>query len=82
MWDKIVNIDRCHLQTDPANAIRNFISAYAEKQELAFLTPAPKKGFLRTLMLRNTADAKFMVLLQFYEEQEQSQNSTTGRFSS
>lgn len=75
MWDKIVNIDRCHLQTDPANAIRNFIRAYAEKQHLAFFNPRAQKGFLRTLMLRNTADAKFMVLLQFYEEQEQARTA-------
>ena len=31
MWDKILNLNKCHLQKDPSNAIRDFIKQTAEK---------------------------------------------------
>ena len=29
MWDKILDVNKCHLQEDPSNAIRNSVKAYA-----------------------------------------------------
>ena len=64
MWDKIVDIIKCHLQADPSNAIRNEIKRYALEQNLAFFHPRDQSGFLRTLMLRTTSTGEVMVLLQ------------------
>ena len=36
MWDKILDIGKCHLQRDPSNAIRNFIKTKAEEFGLSF----------------------------------------------
>ncbi|MCB0471573.1 MAG: class I SAM-dependent RNA methyltransferase, partial [Flavobacteriaceae bacterium] len=36
MWDKILDIETCHLQEDPSNAIRNGIKAFAVENELEF----------------------------------------------
>ncbi|MGB8706234.1 MAG: TRAM domain-containing protein, partial [Gillisia sp.] len=54
MWDKILDIKECFLQEDPSNAIRNFIKAFATKNEMAFFNPREQSGFLRTLMIRTS----------------------------
>ena len=64
MWDKIVDIDQCHLQADPSNAIRNEIRRYALAHDLAFFHPREQSGFLRSLMIRTTSTGQIMVLLQ------------------
>ena len=68
MWDKVVDINQCHLQAEPANKIRNAVKAYAIAQELDFFNPRDQQGFLRSLMIRNTKSESFMVLIQFYKE--------------
>ena len=71
MWDKILDIDECHLQRNPSNAIRNFIKQKAEALNLTFYNNRKQEGFLRTLMIRITSTGDVMVLLQFfYEDQE------------
>lgn len=70
MWDKILDIDKCHLQRNPSNAIRNFIKAKAEEFNLAFFNTRKQEGLLRTLMIRTTDVGELMVLVQFYNEDE------------
>ena len=36
MWDKILDIKKCHLQADPSNAIRNFVKEFATENGLEF----------------------------------------------
>ena len=50
MWDKVVDIDKCHLQQEPANAIRNCVKQFALDNNLEFFNHREKSGFLRTLM--------------------------------
>jgi len=71
MWDKILDIEKCHLQQDPSNAIRNEIRAFAIEKELSFFNPRDHEGFLRTLMIRTASTGEIMVLIQFFEEQKQ-----------
>ena len=71
MWDKILNIEKCHLQQDPSNAIRNEIRAFAIANNLAFFNPRNHEGFLRTLMIRTALTGEIMVLIQFFEEQKE-----------
>lgn len=68
MWDKILDIKKCHLQKDPSNAIRNEIKRFANKHQLAFFDPKKQSGLLRTLMLRTTSTGQIMVLIQFFKE--------------
>ena len=71
MWDKVVDIEKCHLQKDPANNIRNSVKKFALDNNLAFFNPREKSGFLRTLMIRNSNQGEFMVLIQFYRENKE-----------
>ena len=68
MWDKILDIDECHLQEEPSNAIRNFVKDFAIENKMTFFDPRTQQGFLRTLMIRNTSTKELMIVIQFFEE--------------
>ncbi len=68
MWDKILDIQKCHLQEDPSNEIRNAIKEFATENELPFFNARNHEGLLRTLMMRTASTGEIMVLLQFFEE--------------
>ena len=68
MWDKILDINYCHLQKDTSNHIRNFIKSKAEEFNLTFYNNRKQEGFLRTLMIRTSTTGDLMVLIQFYFE--------------
>ena len=67
MWDKILDINKCHLQEDPSNQIRNEIRAFANENNLTFFDPRNHEGLLRTLMMRTASTGEIMVLIQFFE---------------
>ncbi|SEA38298.1 23S rRNA m(5)U-1939 methyltransferase [Flavobacterium gillisiae] len=67
MWDKILDINKCHLQEDPSNAIRNEVRDFANANGLTFFNPRAHEGLLRTLMLRTSSTGEIMVLIQFFE---------------
>ncbi|MBF4484170.1 MULTISPECIES: 23S rRNA (uracil(1939)-C(5))-methyltransferase RlmD [unclassified Flavobacterium] len=67
MWDKILDIQKCYLQEDPSNAIRNEIRDFANANNLAFFNPREQSGLLRTFMIRTASTGEIMVLIQFYE---------------
>ncbi|WP_088341370.1 23S rRNA (uracil(1939)-C(5))-methyltransferase RlmD [Robiginitalea sediminis] len=68
MWDKVLDLKECHLQADPSNRIRLAIREFAIEHGYTFFNPREQEGLLRTLMIRNTSDGQFMVVLQFGEE--------------
>lgn len=68
MWDKILDITKCHLQADPSNAIRNEIRRFAIENNLEFFNPRNHEGLLRTLMIRTASTGEIMVLIQFFQE--------------
>ena len=68
MWDKILDIKKCHLQQDPSNAIRNEIRRFANENNLSFYNPRNHEGLLRTLMIRTASTGEIMVLIQFFEK--------------
>lgn len=68
MWDKILDIEKCHLQEDPSNAIRNKVKTFATENKLSFYNARNQTGFLRTLMIRTTSTGEIMVLVQFLHE--------------
>jgi 23S rRNA (uracil1939-C5)-methyltransferase len=68
MWDKILDIEKCHLQEDPSNAIRNEIKRFATENNITFFNARNHTGLLRTLMIRTASTGEIMVLLQFFQE--------------
>ena len=74
-WDKVLDIDACHLQPDPSNAIRNFVRDWTIERNLPFFHARSQEGWLRTLMIRVASTAEVLVLIQFKCEMEQERES-------
>ena len=70
MWDKIVDVNTCHLQADPSNDIRNFVRSYACENDLTFFDPKNQSGFLRSLMIRTTSTKEVMIVLQIFQKKD------------
>jgi 23S rRNA (uracil1939-C5)-methyltransferase len=68
MWDKILDIEKCHLQEDPSNAIRLEVKRFAVAHDMAFFNPRKQEGLLRTMMIRTASTGEIMVLFQFFED--------------
>jgi len=71
MWDKILNIEKCHLQEDPSNAIRNEVRDFATENDIPFFNARKKEGLLRTLMIRTSSTGEIMVLVQFFYDDKE-----------
>ncbi len=71
MWDKILNVNKCHLQADPSNAIRNTVKTFAIENNLEFFNTRNQTGLLRTMMLRTSSTGEIMVLVQFFKEDKE-----------
>ena len=70
MWDKILDIDKCHLQRDPSNAIRNGVKEFATQNNIPFFNTRNQEGLLRTLMIRTSSIGELMVLVQFFKDDQ------------
>jgi len=68
MWDKILDVEKCHLQEEPSNEIRNFIKSFGIKNDLEFYNPRAQEGLLRTVMLRISSNGEVMIVIQFFKE--------------
>lgn len=60
-FDKVVEIDTCHLQKEPTNKIRNAVAAYAKANNISFYDIRNNKGFLRNMMVRLATTGELMV---------------------
>ena len=72
-FDKILDIEECHLMDDVNNAIRNDIRRYALEHGLEFYDLRLNKGLLRSLMIRTSNTGELMFLVQFRIESPEHQ---------
>ncbi|WP_077398642.1 23S rRNA (uracil(1939)-C(5))-methyltransferase RlmD [Cellulophaga omnivescoria] len=75
MWDKILDIKKCHLQADPSNAIRLETKEFATKNNMTFFNPRHHTGELRTLMIRTSSTGEIMVLIQFFDDHKENREA-------
>jgi 23S rRNA (uracil1939-C5)-methyltransferase len=68
MFDKVLDIETCYLQSDISNRIRNSVREYAIENNIEFHDIREHKGILRTLIIRNSAEGQLMVILNLYQE--------------
>ncbi len=68
LFDKVLDIDECHLQPEPSNSIKNKVREYALKNHLEFFDLREQKGFLRNIVIRNSLEGKVMVIVVFFHE--------------
>ncbi len=68
-FDKVVDIQECHLQAEPSNSIRNTAREIALEQGLEFYDVRRHEGFLRNLMVRLTTTGECMLLVSFARDE-------------
>lgn len=67
-WDKVLDVEECHLQPEPSNAIRNRARELAIEHGISFFDPVNQVGYLRNLTLRNTTTSEWMLLLAVHAD--------------
>ena len=72
-FDKILDIEKCHLMDNITNDIRNFIREYGISHNLTFYDLRQNTGLLRSMMVRNSNTGELMVLIQFRIENKDEQ---------
>ncbi len=64
-FDKVLDIEECHLMPDINNRIRNGVREYARTHGLSFYNEHTHEGQLRTLILRNNHKSELMLIVSF-----------------
>jgi len=75
LFDKVLDINWCHLQPEPSNSIRKALREYAVSNNLEFFDLREQKGFLRNLVIRNSLAGSVMVIVVFFHEDIQKRES-------
>ena len=66
-FDKVLDIEECHLMPDINNKIRNSVRTYAREHGLTFYNEHTHQGLLRTLIVRNNHKGELMLIVVFGE---------------
>ncbi len=69
-FDKVLDIEQCHLQDSLGDRIRLHIKNYGLEHNLPFYDLRAQQGFLRTLMIRILSTGEVMVVVVFGENNE------------
>ena len=67
-FDKVLDIEECHLMPEINNRIRNSVREYARTHGLTFYNEHTHEGLLRTLILRNNHKGELMLIVSFGEK--------------
>lgn len=65
VFDKIVDIETCHLQIDISNKIRNFLGDLTAGEEYKYYDIRGNHGFLREMVVRTNVKGEVMLILIF-----------------
>lgn len=71
LFDKVLDINECHLQPEPTNMIRNAVKAFAVENDLAFFDLREQRGLLRNMIVRNNLAGDVMVIVVFFREDKE-----------
>ena len=77
-FDKVLEIEECHLQPEPSNEIRNAVASFARAEGLCFFDPVANEGLLRSLIIRTTRDGQVMVIVVFGERNDDDADRVVG----
>lgn len=70
-FDRILDVNTCHLQPDPSNQIRQAIKSFCLENEYTFFDTRNKEGLMRNLIIRNTTIGGVMVIIVFFYRDEE-----------
>jgi 23S rRNA (uracil1939-C5)-methyltransferase len=70
-FDKVLDIEHCHHQAEPSNAIRNGMKEFMLANKYPFFDLKTQEGFLRGITVRNTQQGEFLLIIQFGQNQQE-----------
>lgn len=70
-FDKVLDIEECHLQDSIGDRIRLHLKNYGINRSLPFYDLRAQQGFLRTLMIRTLSTGEITVVISFGEDNPQ-----------
>lgn len=70
-FDKVLAIEKCWLQDDISNRIRNAVRDYAYENEYSFFDIRNQVGMLRNMIIRTSSTGELMVILICKIEEEE-----------
>ena len=71
MFDKILDIDYCHLQAAPSNEIRNEIKRFCIEEGISFYDIRQHTGTMRNIVIRTASTGEIMVIVVFAEDNQE-----------
>lgn len=69
-FDKVLDINKCHLQDDLGNRLRLFVKKFGMEHDYSFYDLREQHGLLRTLMIRIASTGEVMAVMVFGEDDE------------
>ena len=70
LFDRVVDVEQCHLQADPSNDIRLFVRQFTKDHRLSYYNVRQHEGLMRNLVIRCNAKGEFMVIIVINEEND------------
>ena len=74
MFDKVLDINKCWLQDDVSNQIRNSVREFCLQNKFEFFDIRAQTGLMRTLIIRTTSTGELMVIVVFFKDDEERRN--------
>lgn len=75
MFDKVLDINKCWLQDDVSNQIRNFIREFCHEHNYSFFDLRNRGGLLRTAIVRTSTTGELMLIVVFYDDEKDKQEN-------
>ncbi|MEI7596124.1 MAG: 23S rRNA (uracil(1939)-C(5))-methyltransferase RlmD [Bacteroidota bacterium] len=69
-FDKVLDINKCYLQTDPSNDIRQEVRKFCLDNGISFFDIRQQKGIMRNIIIRTTSTKQLMIILSITERNE------------
>lgn len=70
LFDRVVDVEQCHLQADPSNDIRLFVRQFTKEHGLSYYNVRQHEGLMRNIVIRCNAKGEFMVIIVINKEND------------
>ncbi len=74
-FDKVLDIEKCHLQSDLSNEIRNEVRIFSLENGYEFFDIKIQVGLMRSLIIRTSSTGEVMVIFSFFKNDEEKINT-------
>ncbi len=68
MFDRIVNIEKCYLQAEPSNLLRNAIRDFTKKDSYDYYNSRTHEGMMRNIIIRTSSIGEIMLAVIFNKD--------------